>query len=556
MTPLESLQRASSLTDLADILGVKPYVMSYALYKLDAKAKYTQFKLPKKRGGFRIISAPTPSLRNIQRKLAVLLSEILTELETQRAKDQCLLSHGFKAGYSIITNASFHRNKRFVFNLDLRDFFPSINFGRIRGFFTKDRNFALHPNVATVIAQIACHSNELPQGSPCSPVLSNLIAHMMDIKLNKLAKKHRCSYTRYADDLSFSTNEKHFPDSIARLVRGSEDKWVPGYDLVAQIWRSGFSVNEYKTRMQWRDSRQEVTGLIVNKKINVRREYYDKARVLAHHLFTQGFCYSKLKGTYEVLPDRQLDGMLSFIDHVKKDSNGGEPTVNNGFVELYRRYLDYRAFHGLLRPKIICEGKTDSIYVKAALRSLHAKFPELIDHSQKEPIQLDFFGFSDRAEKYQGLTGGGDQLNGLLGQYRKRTAWFKITPRFPLIMVVDNDSGSTNMFTHLSKVLGTHVDGSGPFYYVYLNLYVVPIPKLAGASTAIEDLFEKKVLDVKIDGRSFDRSDKLKDKSKWYGKMEFATKVVRAQRSTIDFQRFEPLLRTIVDVTIDYSKRI
>jgi RNA-directed DNA polymerase len=112
-----------------------------------------------------------------------------------------------------------------TYSMPIKDFFPSINFGRVLGLFTKDRNFPLEPKVATVIAQIPCHNNQLPQGSPCSPVISNLIAHLLDIHLNKVARAGRCTHTRYVDDLTFSTNEKDFPTAVARLVSGSSDAW-------------------------------------------------------------------------------------------------------------------------------------------------------------------------------------------------------------------------------------------------------------------------------------------------------------------------------------------
>ena len=100
-----------------------------------------------------------------------------------------------------------HVGSKYVLNIDLQDFFDSFNFGRVRGFFIKNRNFQLNPDVATVIAQIACYDNKLPQGSPCSPVITNLISHSLDIRLASLAKKYKCTYTRYADDITFSTRE-------------------------------------------------------------------------------------------------------------------------------------------------------------------------------------------------------------------------------------------------------------------------------------------------------------------------------------------------------------
>src|SRR5207253_493823 len=91
----------------------------------------------------------------------------------------------------------------------------------VRGYFIRDKNFVLNEKVATVIAQIACHENALPQGSPCSPVISNLIAHVLDTHLVRLASRVGCTYSRYADDLTFSTNKKPFPREIAIASDGN-----------------------------------------------------------------------------------------------------------------------------------------------------------------------------------------------------------------------------------------------------------------------------------------------------------------------------------------------
>jgi hypothetical protein len=167
------------------------------------------------------------------------------------------VAHGFKRGRSIITNAQQHRHRRWVFNLDLKDFFPSINFGRVRGFFLKNRDFALQSRVATVIAQIACHGDSLPQGSPCSPVISNLVANVLDMRLVKLASESGCTYSRYADDLTFSTNKKNFPPDIALLAKtkpGQNHKWIPGSALKKVIQRTGYRINSRKNRMMYRHS--------------------------------------------------------------------------------------------------------------------------------------------------------------------------------------------------------------------------------------------------------------------------------------------------------------
>jgi RNA-directed DNA polymerase len=176
MSRLATLKSAATLSDLANLLQFKPSVLSYILFKLPAATKYSTFEIRKRNGGRRSIQAPMDALKFAQQKLSILLQDCVDEINTAKGrKDR--VAHGFKRKRSIITNAREHRNRRYVFNIDLEDFFPSINFGRVRGFFIRDHNFALNEAVATVIAQLACHENALPQGSPCSPVISNLIAH-------------------------------------------------------------------------------------------------------------------------------------------------------------------------------------------------------------------------------------------------------------------------------------------------------------------------------------------------------------------------------------------
>src|ERR1700693_2426239 len=175
----------------------------------------------------------------LQRHLSDLLQDCIEEInQIKNRKDQ--LAHGFKRGRSIITNATKHRKRRYVLNIDLQDFFGTINFGRVRGFFLKERNFALHAHVATVLDEIACHQNSLPQGSPCSSVISNLIGHVLDIRLGKLAFDSGCTYSRYANDITLSTNKPEFPPSIAKPDSGERHKWEVGDKLQEIVTRAGF----------------------------------------------------------------------------------------------------------------------------------------------------------------------------------------------------------------------------------------------------------------------------------------------------------------------------
>ena len=552
MTQLARLRGVKTLPQLARVLGVQPASLSFVLFWQSDRQKYEHFTIPKKGGGRRLITAPKSRLKMIQTKLADLLLDIHVELEQARSRNQCQLSHGFKRGFSIVTNATAHRNKRYVFNADLKDFFPSINFGRVRGFFMWDNNFLLDPKVATIIAQIACRDNQLPQGSPASPVISNLIAHILDIHLNRLARTGRCTYTRYVDDITFSTNEQVFPSAIARLVRGSADKWVAGDGLVKRIYSSGFALNYDKTRMQRRNSRQDTTGLIVNKKVNVRNEYYKLARAQCHHLFQNGFCFSEKDN--KPRSDDALDGTMSFIYHIRRLKTRDWPREQKSFHKLYRQFLDYRAFHGIIRPKIICEGKTDNVYLRCAFAALRAKFPQFVD--PKGALTVDLFNYTTASATFQELSGGTGEMTKLFSHYPARVSEFAIPAHRPVIMIVDNDKGSNDLFKKLAEIIGKPVGGLEPFYYAFANLYVVPIPKSGATEAAIEDLFEPALLRRTIDGRTFGRSlGKKKDPTK-YSKNDFATQIVKPGRATIDFKGFAPLLQALLDAQKDFATKV
>ena len=230
---------------LAKILGFVPKGLTYTLFAIPDAAKYHQFTIPKRSGGERSISAPNEHLKLLQRHLATRLYECVREIE-EAQPNRKLITHGFQKGRSIITNADRHRNRRHIFNIDIQDFFGAINFGRVRGFFIKDRAFMLQNEVATTIAQIACWQNGLPQGAPCSPVISNLVAHILDVQLLRMAKECRARYTRYADDITFSTNEREFPTKLAVRDIERPSVWTASPELSATIRRAGFEINPRK----------------------------------------------------------------------------------------------------------------------------------------------------------------------------------------------------------------------------------------------------------------------------------------------------------------------
>lgn len=273
-TPAFGGQPVETAADLARVLGVDSSKLLYTLYKAPDSARYRTFEIPKRTGGMREIAAPIGILRQAQDRLMVEL------VDRYRAHPG---AQGFIAERSILSNAEHHVGAKLVLNIDLKDFFPGINFGRIRGLFMSPV-FGMGKSAAAVAAQICTRKNGLPQGAPTSPVLSNFIATELDRRLTRLAKQNGMSYSRYADDITFSTNRPAFPASIVAYEEREPGQrtLVLGEALTQEITAAGFIVNEKKIRLQSRSMKQSVTGLTVNDRTNVARERIRRLRAMLH----------------------------------------------------------------------------------------------------------------------------------------------------------------------------------------------------------------------------------------------------------------------------------
>jgi S1-C subfamily serine protease len=238
---------------------------------------YRQFEIGKTGSKARRISAPDKRLKHLQRQIARLLDGLY------RVRYPV---HGFVANKSVKTNAQAHLRKRFVLNLDVKDFFPAITEGRIAGLL---RSIGMDSRVADIIARLCTNDGRLPQGAPTSPVLSNMICFRLDKQLMTFAKDNRCIYTRYADDITFSSEQP-----MAALFEGtvpSPGRFPP--DLLAPRLRAiflgnGFEINADKTHYADRHSRRMVTGLKVNELINVDRRYVRNIRAALYSVRTLG----------------------------------------------------------------------------------------------------------------------------------------------------------------------------------------------------------------------------------------------------------------------------
>jgi len=575
MSSLKALKAASERRDLAELLSVKLGMLTYAIYKNPEANRYSSFTIPKRHGGNREILAPNGDLKLIQRRLATLLQDCIDEINLARGHVEdgkhFGIAHGFKRKHTVMTNGRVHAKRRFVFNVDLHDFFGTINFGRVRGFFLKDKNFSLQPEVATAIAQIACFGNKLPQGSPCSPIISNLLAHPLDIRLARLAKKYGTTYTRYADDLTFSTNKPSFPVEIASPIDSHD--WVPGPELDSIVAENGFSFNPQKTRLQYTDSRQEVTGLTVNRKVNVPAPYRYTVRAMVNTLFKTGkfeFIYKKRNAAGEIIFENrelgkngQLQGMLSFIDQVDlfneklcKD-NDREPEKTDGRTLLFRRFLYFDSFFAAQKPIIVCEGKTDNVYLRCAIKRLSAFYPQLIEN---EKLKLRFFKYSEsRTGRIMDLTGGVGGICKLLKSYHEDVKSYFRAPisQFPVIVLIDNDSGANSIYEAIAGITKKpRPKGQASFIYVTGNFYVVPTPLGPGKTpTSIEDFFDAKTLATELNLKKFNRTNKNVDSDDFYSKAAFAREVVAKNFDSIDFTEFRKILDRVVEVLNDYEVR-
>ena len=245
MRKIEVLRNCTTQRDLARILGYPERKFTQILFTQNVIHQYKKFEISKKSGGLRTIYAPKDELKELQRRLSTYLQDCHKEIELHRLSNhqqisiKSFSSFAFRPKiklelsnrilhFDIYNHALKHTNKKFVLNLDLENFFETITFSRIVGYFIKNESFLLEKDIAILIAQICtirASQNEegfLPQGSPTSPVISNLIANILDIKILRLAQKHKINYSRYADDITLSTNMREFPREIAYK---SDDKW-------------------------------------------------------------------------------------------------------------------------------------------------------------------------------------------------------------------------------------------------------------------------------------------------------------------------------------------
>jgi RNA-directed DNA polymerase len=301
--------------DVATALGLSIKQLRWLAYHTDAATRthYVKFQVPKKSGGMRTLAAPHRTLKTAQRWIWL---SVLSRLPVTEA------AHGFVPTRGIVSNASPHVGKAVVVNLDLSDFFPSVVFPRVRAVFER---YGYSGSVATILAllctecprttvtysgtkyEAATGPRGLPQGAPTSPAISNQVARKLDKRLLGVAAKLGLTYTRYADDITFSGG----PECAEKIG------WLLA--RVRNISREeGFAVNEKKTRVMRRSTAQTVTGVVVNDKPSISRDELRRLRAILHRAKSEGVEAQNRQGR----PNFRdwLRGKIAFVRMVRPDT--------------------------------------------------------------------------------------------------------------------------------------------------------------------------------------------------------------------------------------------
>ena len=617
MKNLENLKSCETAKDLAVLLDIPYKIFLITLYNGHISSKYSTFEIKKKDNTLRKINAPISNLKDIQKRLANLLEHCLSEIENERLKQFQLnfnehspnkypkfhiTSHGFRKKIyidslynvhtispGIFTNANVHTNKKLVLNIDIKDFFGSIKFNRLVGFFIQNKYFELNEEIAFTIARIATFRENddvigyLPQGSPCSPVISNLFTAMLDSRLVKLCKKNKCVYTRYADDITISTNLKEFPQNILTIV---DDEIILNDRFKRQLETFGFIINNKKTRLSDKKQRQVVTGLVVNKKVNINRNYYKATRAMV-----DSFCKTNtfVKSKYHVFHEPQiedsqsLNGILNYIYNIKKvepyklleqhddylkhhneliDKKNKESRllyhhINtlNGLDKMYASFIFHRKYVYNEKPSIICEGITDVIHLKKAAEKLGIN-----------NLKFSSFNSDYQFEKLLHLDGGTEHLKKILSNLKiLYKSEVQLNLLNPTIIIVDRDDAGDGVVAEAKKLfknsLQEHSSSTTPtmkFYCIFKKFYIFQLPTVPydPQKTVIEFLYNNSALlneTMTINGKpliceAIATKEQI-GKKMVYSKIAFIKSIIPKYESTLDYSYFKQVFDVINEIS-------
>lgn len=582
------LNEVQNVKELSAFLHFPAYIIKKILYEIGTENYYHNFKIPKKGGGERIISKPVGDLDDLQHVILFKLNEFIEDNNIKFTRSSMAYQKEInstsdkKSLKGIYNNALFHKNKNYILNLDLENFFPTIHFGRIAGFFERNTNFCFSHKLATILANIMCYKGKLPQGACTSPIISNLICNTLDIHILKISKKYKLTYTRYADDLSFSTNDHKFINYVNKFLE----------QLNMQIERDGFHVNWKKLNLSGPDVRHMVTGLVNNKQVGVKKEYYKETRAMVDSLFKKGFF--KIDGVeYRFNDVDKLEGRLAFINDIdhrnliyedkkaKKNKRNIQNPNRNSLLssreKLYEKFLFFRHFWNPNTPVIVTEGKTDIIYLKKALQVTETLLSEVTFFKSSKLLEFFFRLYVD---------GGGNAMNSFLYMYFNRAQelpkFFRnfSSPTQPVIVLFDhemtedkNEKGPIRDFLNLLHKIANSEENKKNnsnnfivdkvanslnehgFVHLVDNLYVAVIKKdnsNVNDLFSIEDLFPEDCLKNVFGMGVFETKKTISTpQDQIISKNDFS-KIIRKRNDNI-FDGFKPTLQVIQNIIDDYE---
>lgn len=272
---------------------------------------YIHYRIPKKKGGMREIFAPSENLKSIQKRLNYFLQAYYLIIKPREVYGFVVNPHYLGTYCNIVNNAKMHIKKNYVLNIDLKDFFPSISARQIKKLFLSDY-FSFPEQITTALTLLTTLDAQLPAGAPTSPVISNFVCLSLDQDLKSFCNLNSLVYSRYADDLTFSSDLPIHSDHIL--------------DLINLIKKAGFSINEKKLRLKTSDQRQVVTGLTVNEKVNVNRKLLKNMRAMLHDASSNGIAVAT-KRHFNLSTEadsnfcrkfiNKLEGYINFVGQVR-----------------------------------------------------------------------------------------------------------------------------------------------------------------------------------------------------------------------------------------------
>lgn len=308
-----SLPSIYDIYQLSEFLGIRRKQHFFDFVKNCNKA-YQPISLKKKNGRIRQLHAPNDRLKKVQSKI---LHEILSKLPVSE------YATAYIKGGTLVHNASPHVGKRYLLKLDITDFFGSIDFDQVYSAAFHTRYFP--KQIAVILTTLCCRKEVLPQGAPTSPALSNIVMRNFDDNIGRWCKKHDVSYTRYCDDMTFSSDKPLF---------------VVYQRVKTMLEEMGFELNEKKTHFVTHANRQSVTGITVNEKISVQRDYKRALRQEVYYVLKFGLADSIVRGNRKEfitddLPDvekyyNNLLGRFAFVLQIEPEN----PWFQNALTEL------------------------------------------------------------------------------------------------------------------------------------------------------------------------------------------------------------------------------